>query len=228
MRELGVRDGATLANVEMISKHLLATLRNRSRELMTTKVALKIPTNHSSNKDKPSALAAGAPSSPGKPPTQWTCKYFTSDEGCKKGKACDAKHLPKDKGCTNCGSLRHDAKKCERPTKKSNQPKDSGDVLKPEKLPLKKKTMRMRNKLLQNRLQQRSKSQEESSQSSVGAMALVHCEDDVPALAAKTGKTPMFLDPTGKPYALADCGATNVTLNVKHLPAKLRDEATKP
>eukprot|EP00971_Amphidinium_carterae_P290316 5764235-Amphidinium_carterae.1 len=30
MRELGVRDGATLANVEMISKHLLATLRNRS------------------------------------------------------------------------------------------------------------------------------------------------------------------------------------------------------
>eukprot|EP00971_Amphidinium_carterae_P065719 1302511-Amphidinium_carterae.2 len=28
----------------------------------------------------------------------------------------------------------------------------------------------------------------------------------------------MFLDPAGKAYALADSGASNVTLNVKHLP----------
>eukprot|EP00971_Amphidinium_carterae_P157463 3121551-Amphidinium_carterae.4 len=76
--------------------------------------------------------AAGASSSPSKPATSWTCKYFTSDEGCKKGKACDAKHLPKEKGCTICGSLRHDSKKCERPTKKSTQPKDSGDRRRPQ------------------------------------------------------------------------------------------------
>eukprot|EP00971_Amphidinium_carterae_P187864 3729259-Amphidinium_carterae.1 len=70
-------------------------------------------------------------------------------------------------------------------------------------------------------------SQEESSQSSVGAMALVICEDEVQAYATKTGKTPMFLDPAGKAYALADSAATNVTLNIRHLPERLRDEATK-
>eukprot|EP00971_Amphidinium_carterae_P243070 4826742-Amphidinium_carterae.2 len=57
-------------------------------------------------------------------------------------------------------------------------------------------------------------------------MAIITCEDEVQAHATKTGKTPMCLDPAGRPYALADSGATNVTLNIKHLPTKLRDEAT--
>eukprot|EP00971_Amphidinium_carterae_P122049 2416936-Amphidinium_carterae.1 len=35
----------------------------------------------------------------------------------------------------------------------------------------------------------------------------------------------MFLDPAGKAYALADSGATNVTLNLKHL-GKYKADAT--
>eukprot|EP00971_Amphidinium_carterae_P167302 3315143-Amphidinium_carterae.1 len=46
----------------------------------------------------------------------------------------------------------------------------------------------------------------------------VTSEEEVqPQAYATNTKTPMFLDPTGKAYALADSGATNVTLNLKHL-----------
>eukprot|EP00971_Amphidinium_carterae_P291245 5782646-Amphidinium_carterae.1 len=40
-------------------------------------------------------------------------------------------------------------------------------------------------------------------------------------------KTPMFFDPAGKAYALADSGATNMTLNLKHL-GKHKVDATPP
>eukprot|EP00971_Amphidinium_carterae_P335977 6472082-Amphidinium_carterae.2 len=94
---------ATLSFDWHIHKRDLGT---RSRELTTTKVALKNASSHISNKDKPSALAAGASRSPRKPSTSWTCKYFTSDEGCKKGEACDAKHIPKDKAYKDSGDRR--------------------------------------------------------------------------------------------------------------------------
>eukprot|EP00971_Amphidinium_carterae_P085483 1691270-Amphidinium_carterae.1 len=63
-----------------------------------------------------------------------------------------------------------------------------------------------------------------SEDSSIGgAMAILSndtcdavAEERPQAYAAKT-KTPMFLDPASKAYALADSGATNVTLNLKHL-----------
>eukprot|EP00971_Amphidinium_carterae_P328893 6461010-Amphidinium_carterae.2 len=45
------------------------------------------------------------------------CKFFASDEGCKKGTSCEAQRLPKEKGCATCGSICHDTRKCER-----NQP----------------------------------------------------------------------------------------------------------
>eukprot|EP00971_Amphidinium_carterae_P057880 1144757-Amphidinium_carterae.1 len=50
-------------------------------------------------------------------------------------------------------------------------------------------------------------------------------EEAQPHAYATTTKTPMFLDPAGKAYALADSGATNVTLNLKHL-GKHRADAT--
>eukprot|EP00971_Amphidinium_carterae_P209278 4151487-Amphidinium_carterae.1 len=79
--------------------------------------------------------------------------------------------------------------------------------------------------------EQSDASEEESeSQSSVGAMALIASEvesEDTPrAYATKMNKTPLFLDPAGKDYAVVDSGATNVTLNLKHLPADLKAEAT--
>eukprot|EP00971_Amphidinium_carterae_P254211 5046690-Amphidinium_carterae.1 len=48
-------------------------------------------------------------------------------------------------------------------------------------------------------------------------------EEEEPQAFATTTKTPMFLDPAGKAYALADSGATNVTLNLKHLGKKKAD-----
>eukprot|EP00971_Amphidinium_carterae_P050343 991896-Amphidinium_carterae.1 len=68
-----------------------------------------------------------------------------------------------------------------------------------------------------------SDSEESSSEESSveGAMAFVtevtSEEETQPQAHATTTKTPMFLDPAGKAYALADSGATNVTLNLKHL-----------
>eukprot|EP00971_Amphidinium_carterae_P070065 1386451-Amphidinium_carterae.1 len=54
----------------------------------------------------------------------------------------------------------------------------------------------------------------------------VTSEEDVqPQAYATNTKTPMFLDPAGKAYALADSGATNVTLNLKHL-GKHKADAT--
>eukprot|EP00971_Amphidinium_carterae_P088631 1753751-Amphidinium_carterae.1 len=51
----------------------------------------------------------------------------------------------------------------------------------------------------------------------------VTSEEEQPQAFATTTKTPMFLDPVGKAYALADSGATNVTLNLKHLGKKKVD-----
>eukprot|EP00971_Amphidinium_carterae_P140423 2782558-Amphidinium_carterae.1 len=70
-------------------------------------------------------------------------------------------------------------------------------------------------------------SQEESSTSSMGAMAMVIFEDEKVQAHATKRRMPMFLDPAGKPYALADSGATNVTLNIKHPPEHLREEAVE-
>eukprot|EP00971_Amphidinium_carterae_P308741 6135047-Amphidinium_carterae.1 len=43
-----------------------------------------------------------------------TCRYFLSDDGCKNGRHCEAKHTPaKGKGCRNCGSLKHRSNECE-------------------------------------------------------------------------------------------------------------------
>eukprot|EP00971_Amphidinium_carterae_P233548 4634850-Amphidinium_carterae.1 len=43
-----------------------------------------------------------------------TCKFYLSDDGCKKGRLCEAKHLPvKGKGCRKCGSIRHKPNDCE-------------------------------------------------------------------------------------------------------------------
>eukprot|EP00971_Amphidinium_carterae_P132508 2624510-Amphidinium_carterae.1 len=49
----------------------------------------------------------------------------------------------------------------------------------------------------------------------------VTSEENQPQAYATATKTPMFLDPAGKAYALADSGATNVTLNLKHLGKKM-------
>eukprot|EP00971_Amphidinium_carterae_P078884 1560732-Amphidinium_carterae.1 len=43
-----------------------------------------------------------------------TCKFFLSDDGCKKGRHCEAKHTPaKGRGCRKCGSLKHSSHECE-------------------------------------------------------------------------------------------------------------------
>eukprot|EP00971_Amphidinium_carterae_P231594 4596023-Amphidinium_carterae.1 len=55
--DLGVRDNPTHANVELLAKQVLAAMRNRLREMSTSKVALRTTLG---TKDKPSALAAEA------------------------------------------------------------------------------------------------------------------------------------------------------------------------
>eukprot|EP00971_Amphidinium_carterae_P044781 880850-Amphidinium_carterae.2 len=70
-------------------------------------------------------------------------------------------------------------------------------------------------------------SEDDSFGTALGAMAMLVSESDEPqACATKTGRTPMFLDAAGKAYALADSGATNITLNLKHLPEHLKSETT--
>eukprot|EP00971_Amphidinium_carterae_P104899 2077324-Amphidinium_carterae.1 len=60
-------------------------------------------------------------------------------------------------------------------------------------------------------LEEQNSSSDVASSVSLGAMAMVFDEvKDVCACATKTGKTPMFLDPAGKAYALADSAATKL------------------
>eukprot|EP00971_Amphidinium_carterae_P171398 3397815-Amphidinium_carterae.1 len=40
------------------------------------------------------------------------CKFFASDDGCKKGQSCEARHVQKGKGRKVCGSLMHSTRKC--------------------------------------------------------------------------------------------------------------------
>eukprot|EP00971_Amphidinium_carterae_P344493 6484923-Amphidinium_carterae.1 len=68
--------------------------------MSTSKVALSTTLG---TKAKPSALAADADQR--ERDANWkqrmsemTCKFFLSDEGCKKGRLCEAKHVPKEKG----------------------------------------------------------------------------------------------------------------------------------
>eukprot|EP00971_Amphidinium_carterae_P184156 3656470-Amphidinium_carterae.2 len=70
-----------------------------------------------------------------------------------------------------------------------------------------------------------SSSEESSVEGAMAVITEVTSEEDQPqpqAYATAT-KTPMFLDPAGKAYALADLGATDVTLNLKHLGKKKAD-----
>ena len=44
------------------------------------------------------------------------CRFFTTEAGCKKGKACSFGHvLDEQRRCWNCGSTQHYAPKCDRP-----------------------------------------------------------------------------------------------------------------
>eukprot|EP00971_Amphidinium_carterae_P071207 1408112-Amphidinium_carterae.1 len=54
---MGARDGSTHPNVELLAKQILVTSKSRSREVATSKAALKITVT---NREKTSALAAGA------------------------------------------------------------------------------------------------------------------------------------------------------------------------
>eukprot|EP00971_Amphidinium_carterae_P345115 6485871-Amphidinium_carterae.1 len=91
LKELGVRDSPTYANVELLSKQVLGSMRNRLREISKSKVALRT-TLGTKDKDRPSALAADTEDR--RRLSEMTCKFFLSDEGCKKGRLCEAKHTP--------------------------------------------------------------------------------------------------------------------------------------
>eukprot|EP00971_Amphidinium_carterae_P131289 2600410-Amphidinium_carterae.1 len=79
--------------MEMLSKQVLGFMRNRLQKLSTTKVVLRT-TLYNSNRDqnKPSSLAADADDR--RRLSEMTCKLFLSDDGCKKGEHCEAKHTP--------------------------------------------------------------------------------------------------------------------------------------
>eukprot|EP00971_Amphidinium_carterae_P007922 156923-Amphidinium_carterae.1 len=91
LRDLRVRDCTTYSNVELLSKQVLGSMRNRLREISTSRVALRT-TLSSKDQNRPSALAADAEDR--RKLSEMTCKYFLSDDGCKKGKHCEAKHTP--------------------------------------------------------------------------------------------------------------------------------------
>eukprot|EP00971_Amphidinium_carterae_P044879 882339-Amphidinium_carterae.2 len=291
--QLGIRDSPTHDKLEMLAKQVFASLRNRSREVATSRVAMKTTMT---NKERTSALAAGADNRQETEQerkeryAKMVCKFFASDDGCKKGKSCEAKHVPKDKGCKVCGSIKHHTSKCDRtqPSKPKAEgkkpprrdgkpgahaadgkspPKKDKDRKKDEKnsKDKPKKTSkkppsgpRAREAALEQdgeagdsdkeqtspeqtyeeevtdseaELEEFSEASKEDSDtpSSTGAMAVLYSEEDSEvtphAYATKTNKTPMFLDPVGKAYALVDSGATHVTLNLKHLPAD-KSEAT--
>eukprot|EP00971_Amphidinium_carterae_P205417 4076678-Amphidinium_carterae.2 len=107
LMSLGVRDSPTHINVELLAKQVLVSMRNRVREMSTSKVALRTTLG---TKDKLAALAADADQRDRDPNwkqrmAEMTCKFFLSDDGCKKGQLCEAKHIPKEKGCKKCGSI---------------------------------------------------------------------------------------------------------------------------
>ena len=51
-----------------------------------------------------------------------TCKFFCSDDGCRKGRACSWAHVLDDKKrCWTCGSIHHFSPSCERPKEASKE-----------------------------------------------------------------------------------------------------------
>eukprot|EP00971_Amphidinium_carterae_P019105 376047-Amphidinium_carterae.2 len=96
LMSLGVRDNHMHLNVELLAKQVLVLMRNRVREMSTSKVALGITLG---TKGKPSALAADADHR--EQDANWkqklskmTCKFFLSNDGCKKGRLCETRHAP--------------------------------------------------------------------------------------------------------------------------------------
>lgn len=54
----------------------------------------------------------------------WPCKFFLTEEGCKKGKGCSWVHQLDDRRrCWTCGSLQHLAPACDRPKEAENRGK---------------------------------------------------------------------------------------------------------
>ena len=52
---------------------------------------------------------------------KWPCRYFLSEEGCKKGKSCSWAHQLDDcRRCWTCGSRQHLAPACDRPKEAEN------------------------------------------------------------------------------------------------------------
>eukprot|EP00971_Amphidinium_carterae_P114320 2265170-Amphidinium_carterae.2 len=91
----------------------------RSREVATSKVAMKTTMT---NREKISAVAAGTDNRQETEKERreryanMVYKYFASDDGCKKGQSCEARHVLKEKGCKVCGSnrsMRHPTHKCD-------------------------------------------------------------------------------------------------------------------
>eukprot|EP00971_Amphidinium_carterae_P273820 5434571-Amphidinium_carterae.1 len=112
IKKLGVRDGPTYFNMELLSKQVLGFMQNRLREISTTKVALRTTLGNSNrHHNRPSALAADADDR--QRLSEMTCKFFLFDDGCKRKKHCKAKHTSaKGEGCRNCGLLKHRFNEC--------------------------------------------------------------------------------------------------------------------
>eukprot|EP00971_Amphidinium_carterae_P212711 4221326-Amphidinium_carterae.1 len=115
--QLGIRASPTHDKLEILAKQVFASLRNRSREVATSRVAMKTTMT---NKERTSALAAGADNRQETEQerkeryAKMVFKFLASDDGCKKGKSCEARHVTKEKGCKVCGSIKHRDSKCDR------------------------------------------------------------------------------------------------------------------
>eukprot|EP00971_Amphidinium_carterae_P005451 108792-Amphidinium_carterae.1 len=80
----------------------------RSREMTTSKLALKSTRRRHPLLQQVTAASTDYPDrDKDKRYANMVCKFLPPTmvvSQCKKGKSCEAKHVPKDKGCTSCGS----------------------------------------------------------------------------------------------------------------------------
>ena len=120
---LGVDTTPTPLNVEQLAMHLLAELEQVALTEKRTHGSSSKGENKMKSMETDKEKEKGKGREKGEERPRQRCKFFNTDDGCRKGKSCGWVHVVEGdrKRCWTCGSISHMSPACDRPKEASKE-----------------------------------------------------------------------------------------------------------